>query len=227
MPLFALKGLRISALGASVYSMPFNFLTMIFPITLVGGGEPTKKWNEICRRFPDFSRLVSLFVAIILTTGIASCSPARNLIIRPVEPQYVPGNYKLLLYGCRHPDDIENMVILDKEGDNITFDVHAPAFEYTVKGNASGEEALREAERFLKCSFYYEQSQLSMLMDSSGQIIGYELRPLYSAVRFGTRDVFYVQYREKAERVVVYIRLDPEVERFIQSPGNGDQRERK
>ena len=137
------------------------------------------------------------------------------------------GTFTILLYGCRYPDDIENVAILDKEGDPYTFEIYAPGFSYKVKTGLSAEEALSEADRFLRCSFYYEHSRLNRIFDQAGNPIGYELRPLYSPIRFGQYDVLDIHYTIRDSTVIVYIKLDPSVERALEREGGPEDRDGK
>ncbi len=126
-----------------------------------------------------------------------------------------------MLYGCRHPDDIQNVAILDKDDDPYTMEIYAPDFEFKVKTGLPAEESLKEAEQFIRCSFFFEQSRISRVLDPAGNTIGYEVRPLYSPIRFGQYDVLDIQYTIRDSRVIVYIKLDPDVEKGIRSEGDG------
>lgn len=123
------------------------------------------------------------------------------------------GTFTLMLYGCRSADDIENMVLFDKEGDSFTFGIHAPDFSYTVKTNVSAGDALAEAEKFVRCNPNCEGSQLRKILGPGGNGIGFDLKPLYSPVLFGIRDVLDVGYTIKEQKVTVYIKLDSHVEK--------------
>jgi hypothetical protein len=125
----------------------------------------------------------------------------------------VQGTFTLILYGCRSSDDIENMAVLDKEGDAFTFEIFAPDFSYTVKTGVPAGEALAEAEKFVRCNINSEGSQLKKILGPAGNSIGFELRPLYSPVRFGIQDVLNVTYTVKERQVAAYIKLDPDVDR--------------
>jgi len=169
-------------------------------------------------------RRLALLVVVLVLPIASSCAALATNHLKTEEtmPAEIQGTYTLLLYGCRSVDDVENVAILDKEGDPFTFDIFAPDFEYKVKTGLPAEEALKAAEQFIRCSFHYQKSQLSRIVGPSGEVIGYEVRPLYSPLRFGRYDLLDIQYTFKADKVVVYIRLDPTVERFIRNEGGGD-----
>lgn len=170
-------------------------------------------------------RRAALLTMLLVLPLLASCAAlaVNHLKTEETVPAEVQGTYTLLFYGCRSVDDVENVAILDKEGDPFTFDIYAPGFSYKVKTGAPGDEALKASDRFIRCSFHFQQSRLSRIVGPSGEVVGYEVRPLYSPIRFGRYDVLDIHYILKGDRVVVYIKLDPTVERFIRDEG-GDGR---
>lgn len=174
-------------------------------------------------------RILSFFAILFLGLNISSCvvTTGNHLKIEAAKPLEVTGTYTLLLYGCRYPDDVENVAILDKEGDPYTIEIYAPDFRYKAKTGLPGEEALKQAEQFVKCSVHYQQTRFSKIPDSAGNIIGYEARALYSPIRFGMYDVLDIQYVAKDNKIVVYIKLDPAVEMELRDEGGRDDRDGK
>jgi hypothetical protein len=96
-----------------------------------------------------------------------------------------------------------------------------------VKTGLTAEEALKQAELFIRCSVHYQQSRLSKILDPTGNIIGYEVRPLYSPIRFGRYDVLDIQYTIKDNKIVVYVKLDPTIEIELMDAGGRDKRDSK
>ncbi len=169
-------------------------------------------------------RFISLFV-IGLGLTISSCmlTAGTRLKTAGANPSDVTGTYTLFLYGCRYPDDLENVAILTKDGGPYPFDIYALATRYKVKPGLPADQALPEAEKFVQCSVHYQQTRFSKILDTTGDVIGYEVRPLYSPIRFGMYDVLNIQYFLKKEKVVVYIRLDPTVEMEQRDEGGRDR----
>ena len=174
-------------------------------------------------------RSLYFFAILFLSLAITSCvlTTGNHLRIEAAKPSEVTGTYTLLLYGCRYPDDVENVALLDKEGDPYTIEIYAPDFRYKVKAGLPAEEALKHAEEFVKCSVHYQQTRFSKILDPSGNIVGYEARGLYSPIRFGMYDVLDVQYVARADKIVVYIKLDPAVEMELRDEGGRDDRDGK
>jgi hypothetical protein len=127
----------------------------------------------------------------------------------------IRGSFALILYGSRHLNDIETIAILDMEGDRYGFEPYAPEFDYKIKRGIPAKEALEEAERFVSWHSSFYRTQLSRILDGKGNVIGYEIRPLYQPLAFGASDVLDVDYRIKDNKVIVRIRLKPQIERML------------
>lgn len=158
---------------------------------------------------------IVLCTIISLSIVLSSCATGIRLRTEKANPAEIKGTYTLILYGGRYPKDIENVAILFKEGQRYTFEVYSADFNYKVREKVPADEALKEAENLV--SWYYYASwyyRLSRIVDSAGNTIGYEMRPLYYPLRFGYTDVLDVDYLVKDSKVIINIRLKPEVERI-------------
>jgi len=159
-------------------------------------------------------RIIIAFTSSALFLCIGSCVSAPYLITVPTDPREIEGTYTLILYGGRYSSDIENVAILDKEGDQYTFIVYAPEFDYKVKKHVPAKEALAEAEAFVRFHYAFWKAQLRAIADPSGIPIGYEVRPLYYPMDFGYPDVLDVDYiLKKDNNVTVTISLKRELRR--------------
>jgi len=153
------------------------------------------------------------YITAILVLIIAnSCATSGYLKTEKAGPSAITGSYTLLLHGSRYSDDVENVAILDKEGDAYSFKIAAPEFDYTVLKEVPAKEALEEAERFVRSHRAFLRSRLSGIIDAKGNVIGYELRPLYLSHEFGFSDVLYIDYRMKDNTVITYIRTKYDLE---------------
>lgn len=177
--------------------------------------------SRIRCQIPAPAKRPRFLVMGVLLASLIACVPGTALHSRPNRSGDLrEGPYTLFLYGCSNNQSIENTVVLAPEGGKHPLSVYGPVFGYKVKQGLPAREALREAEQFLQCSVFYRKAQLRSITDASGSVIGYELRPLYSRIDFGTEDVLLVDYRQMEDgRVVVYIRLDPRIERQIDHDG--------
>lgn len=164
------------------------------------------------------------FVTILLLLAlVSSADAARYLKTEEAKDAEVEGSFTLILYGGRHINDLETIVILDKEGDQYEFEPYAPEFDYKIKKGVNAADALNEAKRFVSFHNAFWRPQLSKILDNKGNIIGYEMRPLYRPFVYGRDDLLEVYYRIKGDKVIAYIRLIPEVFNtffFGDLPGN-------
>lgn len=153
-----------------------------------------------------------------------ACALFRYDIMTEVmkDQKIMPGKYTLILYGAMHGEDLETIALLDYEGDEITFEPYALQYNYEIKMHLGSDEALAEAGKFIKWYPSYIRSQLSVIRDRDGRVLGYEVRPIYLAVStYGFSDVLRVHYYLTDKKVKVYISLDPSLERAIQGDGDG------
>ena len=158
-------------------------------------------------------------IAAVLPIIIGFFIFARNNYLKTeaAVPAEVTGTYTLLLHGCRYPEDLENIAILDKEGDAHSFEIFAKNPASSVKNGLTGEQALKEAEQFIRCNIQYERTGLRKILGPGGGSIGFEVRPIYSASRFGANPVLDIQYAIRARKVIVYVKVDPETEKALRN----------
>ena len=166
------------------------------------------------------------FLAIML----AGCMAGKQLATSAVEPASVTGTYTLLLYGCRYPDDIKNVVILVNEGSKYPFEIYDLDTSYKVKKDVPALQAFSEADSFLRCTFHrIWKTGVRRIFDDAGDTIGYEVRPLYVPYEFGMSDVLlHLVFFAKQRHGQGVHKLDPDVERAIEAPGSDESsRDRK
>lgn len=164
-----------------------------------------------------------LLALCFVSIGVPSQSYAfeKSLKIQKASPSEIKGTFTLILYGGRSADDLETIAILDLEGDGYSFEPNAPDFDFTVEKEVSAEKALSAAEKFVSFHTSFWQTQLSKIIDGRGNVIGFELRPLYSPFIYGVSNVMEVNYfPEEGGRVKVTIKLIPSAER-LKYPGGG------
>jgi hypothetical protein len=154
--------------------------------------------------------MISLMSLLLLLTTV-SLAHAKYLKTEEVKAEEVTGSFTLILYGGRHSNDLETIVILDKEGDQYEFEPYAPEFDYKMKKGVSAGDALNEAKRFVSFHNAFWRTQLSRILDEKGNVIGYEVRPLYRSFVYSRDNLLEVYYKVKDGKVIAYIKLIPEV----------------
>lgn len=159
-------------------------------------------------------------VVIFNFTAPVSFAFEKPLKTEKAKVDDVTGTFTLILYGGRFSDDLETIAILDREGDQYTFEPYAPEFDYRIKRGVQAQKAIEEVEKFVSFHNSFWRSQLSKIIDNKGNTIGYELRPLYLPFSYGISDVMEVYYwLKEGNKVKVTIRLTPSIER-LRFPGD-------
>mgnify|MGYP006974894513 CR=1 FL=1 len=164
-------------------------------------------------------------VFLLTVSFCGSCTPGIRLNTQGAQDSEVTGNYTVIFFGCNFFNDLETIAFLDREGDPYTFEPYAPDFKYRVKKRVAATEALAEAKNFVGCNGSFKRAQLSSIVAPNGNILGYEVRPLYYSFAYGGEDILYTDYRLKGDNVVIKIWLNPSIENMLQG-GGGEGKEK-
>ena len=134
----------------------------------------------------------------------------------------IAGTCTVVLYGAHHHNNIAAFALLIPEGGQYTFAIYWPAYNYrTIKG-VPATDAVEMAEKFVGWHPEFIRSQMSKIFDNNGQVIAYEVRPLYEQTTFGVQDVKYLDHSfEDNDKVVVHIRLADQAERVFMGNDQG------
>jgi hypothetical protein len=147
----------------------------------------------------------------------ALAKPLKTVYAAPAE---ITGTFTVILFGGAHHDDLETVAFLDTEGDQYTIEPFAPDFDYVIKKSLTVQEALQVAEKFVAFHPSFWKTQLAKIIGPGGNIVGFELRPLYFPFVYGTSDVLDIRYWLKKEgKVKVTITLIPSIKSLKFHPG--------
>jgi hypothetical protein len=161
--------------------------------------------------------------AFFLVLALQACAAGGELKTGPASPSDLSGTYTLLLYGCHYGDDIKDLAVLVDGKSRYPVEIYDLPTSYTTKKDVPGAQALKEADAFVRCSRRnVTGTQLRRIYDDAGGTVGFEVRPLYFPLEFGQQDVLQVNYTLGDGRVRAYIRLDPDVQRSLDSSGSDD-----
>jgi hypothetical protein len=173
------------------------------------------------------SRSALLFFAfIVFVASMSGCMLGTQLNTETADPKTITGTYDLLLYGCRYPDDLEHAAFLIAPDKTGMVELYVPETSYKVKRGLTADQALAEADAFVRCGVHAVQElRVHRIPDGSNNTIGYEILPRYFYYDYGGSDPLLVSYSLKGGKITVYIRLDPDVERKLDQdiPGAGDR----
>ncbi|MBI5634795.1 MAG: hypothetical protein HZA15_15110 [Nitrospirae bacterium] len=162
--------------------------------------------------FKGHRKIIAGAMAVFITLALQACVSGKALRTDAVKSGDIPGTYTLILYGGNYSDDLETVAFLDKEGDRYTFEPYAPDFVFRATKGLTADRALGVAGEFIRAHPNFHTEQLRSIRDEEGEIIGYELRPLYLPFAFGSDDILDVDYWLKEGRVLVYVKLKPSLE---------------
>jgi hypothetical protein len=154
---------------------------------------------------------VTIIIALALLAG---CTFGTRLQTDAALPAEASGTYRLYLYGCRYPTDVEIMALLVDQTAPYRFDLFVPDDSYRIKEDLPGKAALTEADKFIRCSHHtLWTTAFRRIVDPAGRIIAFELKPLYFPHDVGVAEVLLTDYSLRNGTVRTYIRLDPVYER--------------
>jgi hypothetical protein len=164
---------------------------------------------------------VAAAVIVLLVCG--ACAPGLRLEAHEAQRIDVEGTYTVILFGCGFLNDFETAAFLDREGDRFTFEPYASDFRYKVREGVGAEDALAEAARFLDCNTAFRDVRLRQISGPGGEIMGYEMLPVYYSFTYGAGETLLTDYRLKDDKVVVRLRLAPWVENMLSDGGGRKQ----
>lgn len=150
-----------------------------------------------------------------LAAFLAGCATGQYLKTEEASSSAPSGTYTLFLHGGRYAADLQNVAILDKEGDPYTFEIYAPKFDYKISRGVPARQAAEEAEKFVRLHYAVRNSQWEKILGPEGSVIGYEVRPLYQPLETGYPDILDITYVIRQNKVTVRISFKPDIERSI------------
>lgn len=160
----------------------------------------------------------------LIAACLSSCVIGTQLITETADPTGIQGTYDLITYGCRQPNDIEQaafLIVPEKAGQVELF---VPSTSYKIKRGLPADQALTEANAHIRCTYRtVDSTRVHRIPDGKGGTLGFELLPRYPATDDIGMDPLSVSYSLRDGKVIVYIRLFPDVERkmYHQFPGGG------
>ncbi len=145
---------------------------------------------------------VLLLVFAVVVTACGS-SLKQEIRLEGASEKEIDGTFSLVLYGGTYGNEVRALAILYKEDSPYTIEPYAPEFDYKIIKHMLAKDALAEAYRFTSQNPDFARAQIAKIVDSSGSILGYEIRPLYRPFRYGAPDVLYTYYWRKGDKVYV------------------------
>ncbi len=152
--------------------------------------------------------VMSFFAAALLLFGFASIAAAKGVSTALANPSELQGTYSVITYGCTAADDPATVAILQKEDTPYTFNFVAPVSQYNIISGLRADDALRQAEDFVQCGPSARQTELTKIYGPEGTVIGYEVKPVFTPLRYGSEGVD-THYKVEGNKVLAYVTTDP------------------
>ena len=103
---------------------------------------------------------------LLMTIILQSCIAGTQLRTTSADRALIAGTYTLLLYGCRYPEQIDNVAILVDENSRYPVEIYDLDTSFNVKKNVPARQAVAEADVFARCSFHRTwEAQVSKIVD--------------------------------------------------------------
>jgi hypothetical protein len=169
---------------------------------------------------------ILITIMFLLAGALSGCAMGTQLQTATADPKGIQGTFDLMTYGCRYPNDIEHAAFLIAPEKASVVDLFVPATSYKTKRGLPADQALAEADAHVRCGVRtVETIRVHRIPDGAGGTLGYEVLPRYPATDETGMDPLDVSYSLKDGKVIVYIRLFPDVERklYLTSPSSGGQ----
>lgn len=158
-------------------------------------------------------------ILIFLTLIVLPLTLHAEVSVKRCNEIDIKGTFNLIIYSNLFINDPETFIVLDRVDDKIKILPYAPAFNYRTVENLNEKEAMKIVNEILRDSPFISSIKCSTLYDKES-IIGYELKPLYFPWIFGILEPVETVYKKEKDFVHIYIRLNPMVERQLNSGGD-------
>jgi hypothetical protein len=166
-----------------------------------------------------YKLLTGLLLLSFIVTGCAMYKGSlKTQEIGAMEPS---GTYTVMRYGNSSYEEYDSFALIVPESGKYTFEIYKPSFDYRSSTGLTANQALDMAKTFVGRHPEFARSQISGIISPGGEVIGYEVRPLYKQTRFGMEDLITVSYLLKENNVIeVRIDLDEKVKNVLRGGDN-------
>ena len=155
-------------------------------------------------------------ILTLLATGLlffsGSCATTGTVLstsgLQDIDAEVETGSFALILHSSQGQRYMDTVAILDIEGDAYEIEPAAAPYNFTVVEGLTGQQALQTARRFIDFYAGHNTTGQQAITSPAGDVIGYELRPLYHPFVYGVSDVMDITYDHQPQgRVIVSVEL--------------------
>ncbi|MCS7215099.1 MAG: hypothetical protein RMI30_03870 [Thermodesulfovibrio sp.] len=134
----------------------------------------------------------------------------------------IKGTFNLIIYSNSFINDPETFIVLDRVDDKNKIVPYASDFKYRLIEKVNEKEVIKITNDVLGNSSFINSIKCSVIYDKE-IIVGYELKPLYFPWIFGIIEPVETIYKKEGDLVYIFIRLNPRVERQLNSGGDSSK----
>lgn len=160
----------------------------------------------------------SLIYLLILLTPIGVYS---EISLSDIDETKLKGNFNVIIYGNSFINDPETFIILDNQEDTITISPYSSSFKYKILQSINKEKSLQIIKDI------FSSSAVSFIryreIKEADRTLGFEIKPVYYPWIFGISEPLETTYKKNGNKIDVFIRLNPRVEKQIYNGGNTDR----
>ena len=155
----------------------------------------------------------------LLFIGLAVSAEAKGVKTDRVKPYDVEsGTYKVIGFEKGTVNDPMMIAILQREDVPYSLKFKTAGDSREVTG-LTQDEAIRQAEAYVKSNPAVTKTELSKIYDADGTLIGYEMTPVFMPMRYGSSDVVDSHFRVSGDRTLAYVTVDPMLQQIEQGGG--------
>ncbi|MEN2993795.1 MAG: hypothetical protein ABDH19_00400 [Thermodesulfovibrio sp.] len=163
------------------------------------------------------AKILIFFVLVVLPLNLKA-----EVSLKQCNEADIRGTFNLIIYSNSFINDPETFIILDRADDNTKIVPYSPAFKYRIIEKLNEKEAIKIANEILRNSSFVSSIKCSEINDKE-KIVGYELKPIYFPWIFGILEAVETVYKNENDSVIVFIRLNPRVEKQLNSGGDSNK----
>ena len=148
--------------------------------------------------------------ALLLLLAAASWSCAAlspEIHTQDAVEKEITGNFSVMVCSGWYESDPISVAILNKEDSPYSLDAHSPYFSCSTLKQLPAKDGLVAAYGALSRNPDFARPQFARIIDKSGRVFGYEVRPLFHAFRYGEPDILDIFYWRKGDKIMVDIRV--------------------
>ncbi len=144
--------------------------------------------------------LRKFLMSSIIIFGVSACGGGLSTKAVPEIAMDI-SLFTVILYGMETPYDVETIAILDRADDSFQIIPDGSKHNYRIHADLEAEKALAKVQEFFQRSVILSRIEKREISGPEGQILGYEIRPLFMPSQVGS-DRLHTSYYLKEDNIV-------------------------